>query len=97
MAKVYDSAELLRMAAEMQSMSEELNHSLRETVKWMSSDIVDHFSGVAADELDKTINDMYVQLSGNEKEMNNLGLALKRYAYLLEDADEKARKEIQTK
>ncbi len=97
MAKTYDTAELRRIASVINASAEELSLSLRNTLRWVMEDVPDHLSGSSADALEETVTEMNEKISEYSVELDDIGTTLKKYAFLLDQADKKAMDMIQSR
>ena len=97
MAKTYDTIELRRIASVIQESSEDVSKTIRNTTQWIRDDVPEHLSGETADALAETVEEIHEQLSSLSKETDEIGLTLKKYAFLLEQADKQAAEMIQSK
>ena len=97
MAKTYDTAELRRIASMIQESSEDVSKTLRNTTKWIRDDVPEHLSGETAEALAETVGEIHEELSSLSKETDEIGTALRQYAFLLDVADRKVAEMIQSK
>lgn len=97
MAKTYDTVELRRIALMIRESSEEVSKVIRKTTRWIREDIPEHLSGDTADALTEAVDEIHGDLSSISRETDEIGLTLKKYAFLLEQADRQVAEMIQSK
>lgn len=97
MAKTYDTVELRRIASVIQESSEDVSMILRSTTQWIRDDVPEHLSGETAEALAETVGEIHEELSSLSEETDEIGTALRQYAFLLDVADRKVAEMIQSK
>jgi uncharacterized protein YukE len=97
LAKTYDTAELRRIASVIQESSEDVSKTLRNTTKWIRDDVPEHLSGETADALAETVGGIHEELTALSEETDKIGMQLRQYAFLLDQADRKIAEMIQSK
>ena len=96
MAKTYDTVELRRIASVIQESSEDVSMILRSTTQWIRDDVPEHLSGETAEALAETVGEIHEELSSLSEETDEIGTALRQYAFLLDVADRKVAEMIQS-
>ncbi len=97
MAKTYDTAELRQSASMILETAENVGKESRRSLLWIRDDVPEHLSGDTADALEDTAADLHEKMTEYSKALDEIGTALKRYAFLLDEADKKAADMIQSK
>jgi uncharacterized protein YukE len=97
LAKTYDTVELRRIASVIQESSEDVSMILRSTTQWIRDDVPEHLSGETAEALAETVGEIHEELSSLSEETDEIGTALRQYAFLLDVADRKVAEMIQSK
>ncbi len=90
MSKTYDTAVLRQAAFMVEASGEEVNRSLDQTLRYVRDDVNERLSGAAAQALEETVSDMHGKVTSYIKELAEIGTALRKYAFLLDEADRKA-------
>ena len=97
MAKTYDTVELRRIASVVQESAEDIAGTSKNTVRRIRDEVPEHLSGEAADALKETADEIEREISSCSTELDEIGLKLKQYAWLLDQADRKAAEMIQSR
>ncbi len=97
LAKTYDTVELRRIASVVQESAEDIAGTSKNTVRRIRDEVPEHLSGEAADALKETTDEIEREISSCSTELDEIGLKLKQYAWLLDQADRKAAEMIQSR
>lgn len=97
MAKTYDTAEFRQASSMIQETAEDVAKESTRSLFWIKSDIPQHLAGDTASALEETVTDLHQKITEYSKELDDIGIVLKQYALLLDDADKKAAEMIQSK
>lgn len=90
MAKTYDTDFLRSTAATIDSAAGNIESAVKSTLRWICEDVPDHLSGEAANAIEDETADLEAGLLEYSAALESIGATLKKYAYLLDQADEKA-------
>ena len=97
MVKTCDTFELRRIASMIQESSEDVSRTLRNTTQWIRDDVPEHLSGETAEALAETVGEIHEELKALSGETDEIGMQLRKYAFLLDHADRRVAEMIQTK
>lgn len=97
MAKVYDTAQLRRTASLLLESAEDMQSALQSGLRWIGEDASSRLDGETAHALAETSENIDQRLARCAKDVDSLGELLKRYAFLLDEADEKISETIQAR
>ena len=97
MAKTYDTVELRRIASVVMESAEDIAGTSKNTVRRIRNEVPEHLSGEAADALKEKADEIEREISSCSTELDEIGLQLKQYAWLLDQADRKAAEMIQSR
>ena len=90
MAKTYDTDFLRSTAATIDSAAGNIESAAKSTLRWICEDVPDHLAGEAANAIEEETGDLETELLEYSAALESIGAALKKYANLLDQADQKA-------
>ncbi|MBR3738844.1 MAG: hypothetical protein IKN04_00115 [Clostridia bacterium] len=96
MAKTYDTDFLRTTAATINGAADSISTAVRTTLRWVKEDVPDHLSGSAAEAIEAETADLETRLLEYGASLEGVGATLKRYAFLLDQADQKASEMIES-
>lgn len=94
MAKTYDTDFLRSTADTIDGAAGSITSAVKATLRWVKEDVPDHLSGAAADAIEAETADLETGLLEYSAALENIGSVLKKYAFLLDQADQKASEQI---